>query len=63
MRAIWYGSSKKRTNAPTTSAEQDIQNMKKGMYIDYTFPSSIQKMNYFTGVIVNSKLFSPKCTR
>ena len=31
MRAIWYGSSKKRTNAPTTSTEQDIQNMKKGM--------------------------------
>ncbi len=27
MCAIWYSSSKKRTNAPTTSAELDIQNV------------------------------------
>ena len=29
MRAIWYGSSKKSANAPTTSAEQDIRNVNR----------------------------------
>ena len=45
MRAIWYGSSKKSANAPTTSAEQDIRNV-----IDYTCPSSILKWKCWTVV-------------